>query len=121
MTLLQSLAVASIILILGLKVYSMYRKPQRQTPVTSESNPTDQEVGDIQCVNSDHPVGENIVESRLDWGEIFLIIVGIGLCAPLGLILLWKTDNLDAKTKKVIIISYVGIVIMIALVKLGSP
>src|SRR5262249_41842764 len=120
MTIFQLLAAASIVLVLGLKIYSMYRRPQRQTQITSETNPTDQDVGDIQCVNGDIPAGENIIESRSDWGEIFLIIVGIVFCAPLGLILLWKTDNLDKTTKNVITIGYVAIVIMVVLLKLSS-
>ena len=94
MTLFQLLTVASIILTLGLKVYTVYRRPRRQPQITSETNPTDQDVGDSESVNGDIPAVKDLIESKLDLGEIFLIIVGLGLCAPLGLILLWKTDNL---------------------------
>jgi hypothetical protein len=120
MTLFESIAVALIVLILGLKIYSTYRNSRQQTQTRLENNLAKGKIGDVEYDYSDLAIGEKIVESRLDWSEIFLIIVGLGVCAPFGLILLWKTDKLDSKTKNVITIAFMALVVGLAVVKLNS-
>ena len=120
MIVLEFLIVASIVLILGLKIYSVYRESKQQAQIPSENNPADPQIGDIQYGNKAMVAGENIAESGLDWHEIYLVIVGLGFCAPFGLILLWKTDRLDSKTKIVITFSYVAIVVMCLLASFVS-
>ena len=120
MTALEYLAVASIVLLLGLKIHSVYRESKHQAQIPSENILTDRENSDIQYVNKDIVANENIAVSKLDWSEIYLIVVGLGFCAPFGLILLWKTDRLDSKTKTVITFSYVAIVVVFLLASCGS-
>jgi hypothetical protein len=120
MSLLESLAVASIVLILGLKIYSTYLKSAQRSEAAPRNNLANHEVVDTESVNSDSAAGENGMEPRLDWGEIFLITVSVGFCAPLGFMLLWKTDKLDSKTKNVMTIVYVAIAVGLVLIKAGS-
>lgn len=120
MTLLESLSVAAIALVLSLKIYSAYRKAnwQRTTPVDTED--ANQEARDSQRSDIDLAEAGSTDEVRLDWGEIFLIIVSLTICVPLGLVFLWKTDKLDSKTKNYITILYLSIIGMVVLIKIGS-
>src|SRR5215216_1169772 len=120
MTLLESIAVASIVLILGLKIYSTNRKSKQQAQTRLENNLADRDIGDVEYDYSDLAIREKIAESRLDRSEILLIIVSLGVCAPFGLILLWKTDKLNSKTKNLITIAFMALVVGLALVKLSS-
>ena len=114
MTFWETLTVGSIVLILALKIYSVYRKSKRHAQIPQAGIPTVPEVGrDIQEGSSEMLTGDSNTQSRLDWGEIFLIIIAIGFCAPFGLILLWKTDRLDTRTKKTILIGYAALVIIV--------
>ena len=63
-------------------------------------------------LNNDISSGDSNSESSSDWGEILLIVVSLAVCAPLGLIFLWKTDRLDSKTKTVITLSYSAVVMV---------
>ena len=131
MTLLVSLVIASFASVVGLKVYSTRRKLRQQTQSRLESNHADNagkvsrqvgsdlwqpgdtigmpDGGDIQQVGSDLEAVKSEYESAKDWGEIFLIIISLMTCGPLGLIPLWKTDRLDSHTKKVIVQAYIAI------------
>ena len=121
MTSWETLTVGSIVLILALKIYSVYRKSKRHAQISQAGIPTVPEVGrDIPAGSSEMVTGDSNTESRLDWGEMFLIIIAIGFCAPFGLILLWKTDRLDRRTKKTIVIGYAAPVIIVLSVKFFS-
>ena len=92
-------------------------KPERQSQRSNESIVANPQPGHIQ--DTDHEVGadDGINGSVSNWSEIFLILASVAVCAPFGLILLWKSDRLDSKTKKVMALGYVCIVITILLAK----
>ena len=109
------------VLVLGLKINSVYQKSGRKTHMSRDSIPADPEIGGaIPQVETETPTGDGISQSQPDWGEILLIIIAIVFCGPLGLILLWKTDRLDTRMKRKIALGYAAITIVVLSVTLIS-
>lgn len=118
MTLLGYAAIAFVVLILGLKIYSVYRRSKLEPPLSVEARPPDHDVSGVHSVEGSGD--DSIRPAPVDSDEILMIVGCLVLCAPLGLFLLWKTDRLDRNTKRAIVLGWVALVVLFLLVQLSS-
>jgi len=111
----EAIALALILVVVGLKAYSLHAQNQRIANPPPEIM-MEEEVDNVPGQTDSSAM--NLVRP-LDWGEIFLLVIGLTMCPPLGLVLLWKTDKLTARSKNFILIGYVMLVTLFLLGRLA--
>lgn len=112
MDLLESVIVITCILILGVKLYTVWRGKIDQASTLEPHKLKSPESDAANAAAADSELSEGDTRSKAAWDEAYLIVISMLLCGPLGLILLWRTDKWDSNTKMKLTMAYIGVVLL---------
>src|ERR1044072_7954517 len=99
MDLLDSSVVITCVLILGAKLYTVWRRKIDQASTLEPYKLKNPGSDTANTAAADLDISEGDTASTAAWDEAYLIAISVLLCGPLGLILLWRTDKWDSNTK----------------------
>jgi len=116
----ESLVVIAIFLVVGAKLYTAWKGKRGQASASQPANFAGSTSIAIEPSDTDPDPSEGNPKSTDAWDDKYMIVMALVLCAPLGLILLWKTDKLDSNTKAKLIVGYIAIVLLLAALKLNA-
>lgn len=112
MDLSESVVIITCILILGVKLYTVWRGKIDRASTLEPYKLKSPESDTASTATADLDTSEGDTGSKAAWDEAYLIVICVLLCGPLGLILLWKSDKWDSNTKMKLTLAYIGVVLL---------
>jgi hypothetical protein len=116
----ESLAAIVLVSVVAAKLYTVWKG--RTGPISTPT-PADvkaSEPGAIEPLPADLDVAEGSTGPTGPWDDRYLVLIVLMLCGPLGLILLWRTDEWDSNTKMKITIVYIAILLLLAALTISN-
>ena len=109
----ESVAVIACILILGAKLYTVWRGKKETTSTSEPYKLKNPEPVTVDSADMDPDISAGDKASTEIWNETYLIAISLLVCGPFGLILLWRTDKWDSDTKARMTMGYLGVVLLL--------